>query len=418
MIPLALRQIVLAHLHAGHQGANAMFERAVSTLYWPNYRADIVNYKAACSICSRYQPSNPAMPPVVPETPLYPFQSICADFFALHSKTFLTIVDRYSNWLSVFQLEKDNSDGLLKVLRDYFALFGIPITFTSDGAKVFTSKAVEEFFTRYGVIHRVTTAYNPRSNKRAEVAVKSAKRLVRDNISQTGSLNTDRMARALLQHRNTPCAITGLSPAQILFGRVLRDFLPLQPGKFTPRQEWRQAAESRAAAYAKRVMDKAVDLSRHTRSLSPLSLGQHVLIQDQDKASRTYKQWTKTGIVINAGAYDDYQVRIDGSRNITKRNRQFLKPIHLKPDALTLPKLDSSGLDYTSSSTYSDMASRSGQSPSVPDVMDRCNSTSGKAPEPGTHDVTSHAMSPSVPKITLRRQNEEDWVVAPHGASS
>ena len=158
-------------------------------------------------------------------------------------------------------------------------------------------------------------------------------------------------------------------------------------------------------------------LSRHTRLLSPLSLGQHVLIQDQDKASKTYKQWTKTGIVINAGAYDDYQVRIDGSRNITKQNRQFLKPVHLKSDALTLPKLGSSGFNYTSSSTYGDMASRLGQSPSVPDVMDQCNSTSDKAPESGTRDVTSHALSPSVPKITLRRQNEEDWVVAPNGAS-
>ena len=201
------------------------------------------------------------MPPVAPETPLYPFQSICGDFFALNSRTFLVLVDRFSNWLSIFQLDHDTSEGLLKVLREYFAIFGIPITFTSDGAKVFTSKSVEEFFDRYGVVHRITTAYNPRSNKRAEVAVKSAKRLIRDNLSQTGSLNTDNLTRALLQHRNTPCAITGLSPAQILFGRVLRDFLPLQPGKFSPREDWRQAADTRATAYAKRVMEKAIDLS-------------------------------------------------------------------------------------------------------------------------------------------------------------
>ena len=226
VIPIALRETVLNHLHSGHQGANSMFERASATLYWPNYRSDIINFRAACTSCSRYQPSNPAMPPVEPETPLYPFQSICADFFALNNRTFLVLVDRYSNWISIFQLDHDNSEGLLKVLREYFAIFGIPISFTSDGAKVFTAKAVEEFFDRYGVVHRVTTAYNPRSNKRAEVAVKSAKRLIRNNLSQTGSLNTDKLTRALLQHRNTPCAITGLSPAQILFGRVLRGFSP------------------------------------------------------------------------------------------------------------------------------------------------------------------------------------------------
>ena len=150
-----------------------MFERASSALYWPNFRANILNFKAACVTCSQFQPSNPSMPPVLPESPVYPFQSICADFFSLQSKSFLVIVDRYSNWLSVFQLCKDNSEELLRALRDYFSTFGIPLVFTSDGAKVFTSKCGEEFFDRYGVIHRITTAYSPRSNKRAEIADKS-----------------------------------------------------------------------------------------------------------------------------------------------------------------------------------------------------------------------------------------------------
>ena len=126
-----------------------MFERVCSTLYWPNFRANIFNYKAASSL---------SMPPVTPETPIYPFESICADFFAINSRSFLAIIDRFSNWLSVFQLEKDASEELLKILGEYFAIFGIPITFISDGTKVFTSKSVEDFLQRYGVIHRVTTA--------------------------------------------------------------------------------------------------------------------------------------------------------------------------------------------------------------------------------------------------------------------
>ena len=314
-----------------------MSERASTTLYWPNYRADIVNHRAACTTCSKYQPSNPAMPPVIQENPVYPFQSICADFFTVNSWNYLTIVDRFSNWLSIFKLDKDNSEELIKILREYIAIFGIPVTFTSDGAKVFTSKIMEDFFHRYGIIHRITTSYNPRSNKRAEVAVKSSKRLIRDNLTETGDINNDNMARALLLHRNTPCPLTGLSPAQIVYGRVLRDFLPLQPGKFIPRQEWRQAAEDRAAAYSKRVMQKAVDLSRGARQQVRLSVGQPVLIQDQNKASRTYKQWTRTGTVVQVGNFDDYHISVDGSRHITKRNRQFLKPIKPAPDVFSNP---------------------------------------------------------------------------------
>ena len=168
----------------------------------------MINYRAACSTCTRYAPSNPAMPPTEPEQPTYPFQSICADFFHVSPNNYLDVVDRYSQWLSIFQLPKDDSEEIVKVLRNYIATFGIPCTLTSDGASVFTSKSMESFCDRWGIIHRVATAYNPQANKRAEVGCKSAKRLVRGNLSQTGSLNTDRMARALLAHRNsgTPLA--------------------------------------------------------------------------------------------------------------------------------------------------------------------------------------------------------------------
>ena len=262
VIPQSLQNNVLQHLHAGHASASSMFERASSSLFWPGFRADIINFRAACTTCTRYAPSNPALPPTEPEYPTYPFQSVCMDFFHIAPHNYLAVVDRYSNWLSIFKLAKDTSADVKQVLREYFSRFGIPVTVTSDGASIFTSKLLEDFFERWGVVHRVATAYHPRANKRSEVGVKSAKRLVRGNMGQDGSLHTDQFVRALLAHRNTPCPISGLSPAQIIFGRVLRDFLPLQPGKFMPRNEWRQAAQEREAMYAKRHILKGEQPSR------------------------------------------------------------------------------------------------------------------------------------------------------------
>lgn len=325
VIPQSLRQNVLEHLHAGHASATAMFERAATSLYWPNLRADMINFRAACSTCTRYAPSNPAMPPTEPEQPTYPFQSVCADFFHISPHNYLAVVDRYSQWLSIFQLPQDNSEEIVKVLRDYISIFGIPCTLTSDGASVFTSKYMESFCDRWGIIHRVATAYNPQANKRAEVGVKSAKRLVRGNLTQTGSLQTDKLARALLAHRNTPCPVSGLSPAQIVYGRVLRDFLPLQPSKFQPRQEWRQSAADRAAAYAKRHITKGEQMSHNSKPLQPLQPGDQVAIQNQ--RGKNPRQWQETGVVIEVGPHHSYHVSIDGSRTVTKRNRQFLRKI-------------------------------------------------------------------------------------------
>ena len=53
--------------------------------------------------------------------------------------------------------------------------------------------------------------------------MKSSKRLLVDNITTNGSLDTDEMVRALLQQRNTPDRDCSLIPAEILFGRGLRD---------------------------------------------------------------------------------------------------------------------------------------------------------------------------------------------------
>ena len=325
VIPRSLQQNVLEHLHAGHASATTMFERAASSLYWPYFRADMINFRSACTTCTRYAPSNPAMPPTEPEHPTYPFQSICLDFFHISPNNYLAVVDRYSNWLSVFQLPKDDSAHVIQVLREYLSIFGIPTTLTSDGAKVFTSKEMEDFCDRWGIVHRVSTAYNPRANKRAEVGVKSAKRLLRGNMSQTGSLHTDHFARALLAHRNSPCPISGLSPAQIVYGRVLRDFLPLQPGKFQPRLEWRQAAQDRANMYAKRHIQKAEQLSKGSKSLPTLQPGDSVSIQNQ--TGNNPRQWSQTGVVIEVGPHHSYTISVDGSRTITKRNRQFLRKI-------------------------------------------------------------------------------------------
>ena len=325
VIPRSLRDAVMSHLHVGHSSASAMFERASSSLYWPNFRQDLINFRAACRQCSRFAPSNPAMPPVAPEDPTYPFESVCGDFFQLGTKTYLVFVCRYSNWITIYRLGSDTSASLITEFRHYISTYGIPVTFTSDGAKVFTSREFEDFCSRFGIIHRVSSAYHPRANKRAELAVKHAKRIIRGNTSQSGSLDTDKVCQAMLIHRNTPCSITGLSPAQVVFGRVLRDALPLQPGKFVPRQDWRLAADKRAEAYSKRKFDMQERLTHGSRHLPPLHVGDHVLIQEQH--GNNPKQWNKSGVVVEVGTHDSYFVSVGGSRQITKRNRQFLRKI-------------------------------------------------------------------------------------------
>ena len=71
----------------------------------------------------------------------------------------------------------------------------------------------------------MSSAYFPQSNGRAELGVKTSKRLLRSNTGPTGCLDHDRVGRAMLQLRNTRDPDSSLSPAQIILGRPLRDSL-------------------------------------------------------------------------------------------------------------------------------------------------------------------------------------------------
>ena len=326
LIPLALRPAVLDHLHAANAGVTGMYARASNSIWWPNLRDDIVALRAACKTCIKNAPSNPAAPPQPINHPAYPFHSIAADFFHAGGHNYLAVVCRYSNWLSLFRLLKDDSQHVMAILREYFSRWGIPVILTTDGASVFTSQDMRMFLARYGVTHRVASNYYARANKRAEVGVKSAKRLILDNLSPSGSLNTDRVARALLMHHNQTDPVSGLSPAEVIFGRRLRDHLPLQENKFQPRAEWRLEADLREKAYAKRHLLKKEQLLKGSRPLPPLAAGDCVAIQDEAKFGKAGK-WTKTGTITQVLPFQSYEVRVHGSNKLTKRNRVHLRQI-------------------------------------------------------------------------------------------
>ncbi|MEL6802988.1 MAG: RNase H-like domain-containing protein, partial [Bacteroidota bacterium] len=253
VIPKVLRQSILGSLHSAHQGISSMTSRAESSVFWPGITADIREMRERCTKCDNIAPSNPCPPPTPPIVPQYPFQLICADFFNYAGTHYLVVVDRYSNW-PIVERSREGSKGLIEALRRTFVTYGISEELTSDGGLEFVAYETKKFLFSWGVKHRITSVAYPHGNSRAEIGVKTVKRLLMDNTGAGGSLNTDAFQRAMLQYRNTPDKGTKLSPAQCVFGRAIRDFIPIYPGKYHPHPTWQETLKAREEALRIRHM--------------------------------------------------------------------------------------------------------------------------------------------------------------------
>ena len=129
---------------------------------------------------------------------------VVADYCFIKAKTWLIFADRFTGWVSVYYFEKEaTAKALVKILRES-TTFGVAENLTSDDGPQFRAHDTQEFLDRWGIEHRVSTAYNPHSNLRAVSAAKTAKRMLMSSTKSDGSPNWDHIARALLQHRNTP----------------------------------------------------------------------------------------------------------------------------------------------------------------------------------------------------------------------
>lgn len=209
IIPRALCIEVLQSLHSAHQGVTATNERAKTEVYWPKITQDIQKIQGNCLDCTCIPPSQARLPPVQPSIPRYMQLWV---YPQLHSRLllvmkgqyYLVAVDRLSARTEVFRIKlgtlESGSAGLCAALRKLFALFGCQMR---SPVMVVQSSLHESFFNRQGVRHCISSSYLPSSNGRAEEAVKMDKRLMMDNVARDGSLDTDKMVRALLMLRNT-----------------------------------------------------------------------------------------------------------------------------------------------------------------------------------------------------------------------
>ena len=325
LIPRQLRAEVLEALHSAHQGVNGMLANARQRLFWPGLGASVKQTRAQCHVCNTIAPSQPKEPLMPSPKPEFPFQLVAIDFANIQGKHYLVYADRYTGWVEITLMSSGRAKTICDTLRSWFCTYGAPEEIASDGGPPFESQEFDTFLKNWGIRKRTSSAYYAQSNGRAELAVKTAKRILADSTDSSGRLNHDRVARSLLTHRNTPVQDLNMSPAIMLYGRIIKDHLPALRENYRRRPQWDEIAELREAAMARRHMRNEHYYNEHSRPLKELQVGDFVRFQNQD--GRHPRRWTKTGRIVETQGNRQYQIRVDGSNRVTLRNRRFLRRI-------------------------------------------------------------------------------------------
>jgi hypothetical protein len=227
VIPKSLREQLLKEVHTGHLGIVRMKHVARSFIWWPGIDKEIEATAKQCQDCQ--QASNmPANTVHQWERPAGPWQRIHADFLGpVMGQMFLVVVDAYSKWPEVVVMKQGTTSAqTINVMRNLFAVWGLPQQLHTDNSPQFISAEFQQFMKSNGIRHTTSAVYHPSSNGQAERFVAIFKQALKSMKSEIGSLDA-KLARFLFTYRTTVNTSTGEIPSVLMTGRRLRTRLDL-----------------------------------------------------------------------------------------------------------------------------------------------------------------------------------------------
>ncbi|CAH8560353.1 unnamed protein product [Dicrocoelium dendriticum] len=306
LIPKALQRAMTELVHYAHLGVNNCVARARELMFWPGMTSQIRDYVSNCLACRTHDVRQSKEPMMLRDVPDRPWQMVAVDIFIHDGKSYLVLVDYFSDYFEIDALATTSTDAVVNKLRCQFARHGIPEVVVSDNGPQFVSAEFREFSRKWDFHHRLTSPYHSQSNGKAESAVKEAKKV----LTKAKETHEDPYIM-LLERRNTPSTEIGASPVQRLFSRRTRTLIPTASNLLTPEVS---PATSIHERLRNRMLRQKKYYDRGARKLQPLAVGEEVWVQPVPGSEG---HWRK-GVIQSRKGERSYEVKIGGTT--IKRN--------------------------------------------------------------------------------------------------
>ncbi|GJW37408.1 reverse transcriptase domain-containing protein [Tanacetum coccineum] len=100
------------------------------------------------------------------------------------NKYILVAVDYLSKWVEAKALPTNDARVVVKFLKSLFARFGTPRAIISDRGTHFCNDQFAKVMSKYGVTHRLATAYHPQTSSQVEVSNRGLKCIVERTVGE------------------------------------------------------------------------------------------------------------------------------------------------------------------------------------------------------------------------------------------
>ncbi|GKE69793.1 reverse transcriptase domain-containing protein [Tanacetum coccineum] len=123
-------------------------------------------------------------------------------------------------------LSTNDARVLCKFLKSLFARFGAPRAIISDRGTHFCNDEFAKVMLKYGVIHRLSTAYHPQTSGQVEVSNRGLKRILERTVGENRASWSDKLDDALWAFCTTYKTPIGCTPYKLMYEKACH--LPIE----------------------------------------------------------------------------------------------------------------------------------------------------------------------------------------------
>ncbi|GKA08753.1 reverse transcriptase domain-containing protein [Tanacetum coccineum] len=136
------------------------------------------------------------------------------------NKYILVAVNYLSKWVEEKALPTNDDRVVVKFLKSFFARFGTPHAIISDRDTHFCNDQFAKVMLKYGVTHRLSTAYHPQTSGQVEVSNRGLKRILERTVCENRASWSDKLDDVLWAFRTTFKTPIGCTSYKLVYGKA------------------------------------------------------------------------------------------------------------------------------------------------------------------------------------------------------